>query len=523
MDVSPRRRTKSTSGGRALAFAGLGLFAMAVMAAAPGSPFQPLLTWQGQPTGPLHALARAIGLGDLHGNVLLAASVLVSLLAAASFLHLLRETFRGRVSLRAVIFLVVGAHLALLFVPLLFSRDAYSYAFYGRIAGVYGGNPYVQTPLDHSGDLLWNYVGAKWVDTPAVYGPAWSTLSAGLSKFYPRPVDHVAMYRLLAIAASLGTSVAIVWVVRRERPDRTAFALAAFGANPVVLFHAAASGHNDLLVALAIVCALGLVARGHERVAVAVLALGALVKVVALPPLVLLLVWTIARQPEERRRATLISYGGVVLTIGLAFAVPYLQLRDPTLGLLELAGHEGWLAPSASFERIVNLVSFETVGGVVRLGFAAVLIGMFVALGREVWRRASSIEPHELAASWAWSLLLLTLLGPVLLPWYVVWTLPLAWALPRTGRTTLLAVGALLGVTLWSAEPLRFPGGFTVNTIVAQWIVVPLFVGLLTWSLRDLRSRLVVGSPLEDELGPSAPGAVTDAAGHEQAIAAAAG
>jgi alpha-1,6-mannosyltransferase len=313
-----------------------------------------------------------------------------------------------------------------------------------------------------------------------------------------------------------------LWVVRRERPDRTAFALAAFGANPVVLFHAAASGHNDLLVALCIVAALGLVARRHDRLAIAVLTLGALVKAVAVLPLILLLVWAIARQPEERRRATIISYAGVVVTIGLAFAVPYLNLHDPTLGMIELAGHEGWLAPSSAFERIVNLVSFDTVGGVVRLGFAGLLVGMFVALAREVWRRAASIEPHELAASWAWSLLLLTLLGPVLLPWYVVWTLPLAWALPRTGRTTLLAVGALLGVTLWSAEPLRFPGGFTVNTIVAQWIVVPAFVAMLVWSLRDLRSRLVIGSPLEDESGlPLRP--LADAASDEQAIAAAAG
>ncbi|HEX6845025.1 MAG TPA: hypothetical protein VF235_07925 [Actinomycetota bacterium] len=520
MDVPLRSRTVSTSGGRALAFAAFGLFAMAIMAAAPGSPFQPLLTWQGQPTGPLTALARVLGLDDLHGNALLVTSVAVSALAAVSFLHLLREAFRGRVSLRAVVILVVGAHVALLLLPLLFSRDAYSYAFYGRIAGVYGGNPYVQTPLDHSGDLLWNYVGAKWVDTPAVYGPAWSTLSAGLSKFYPRPVDHVEAYRLLAIAASLATSAAIVWVVRRERPDRAAFALAAFGANPVVLFHAAGSGHNDLLVALAIVSAIGLVARRHERAAVAVLAVGALVKAVALLPLVLLIVWAIARRPEDQRRATLVSYGGLAATIALAFAVPYLQLHDPTLGMLELASHEGWLAPSASIERIVNLVSFETVGGLVRIGFAALLVGLFVALCRDVWRRAASIEPRELATSWAWALLLLTLLGPVLLPWYVVWTLPLVWALPRTGRTALVTVGALLGVTLWSAEPLRFPGGFTVNVIVAQWVVVPLFVGLLVRSVRDLRARLAIGMSLGDE-GPPVLAAAT--APEREPVAGAAG
>lgn len=504
-----------------MAFAGAGLFAMAVLAATPGSPYQPLLTSHGRPTGPLTALARAIGIADLRGNALLAVSVLVSVLAAVSFLHLLREAFRGRVSLRAVVILVIAAHVALLFLPLLFSRDAYSYAFYGRIAGVYGGNPYVQTPLDHSGDLLWNYVGAKWVDTPAVYGPAWSSLSAGLSKFYPRPVDHVDAYRILAIATSLATCAAIVWVVRRERPGRAAFALAAFGANPVVLFHAVASGHNDLLVALTIISALGLVARRHERAAVAVLAVGALVKAVAVLPLVLLIVWAVARRPEAERRATLVSLGGIAAVIGAAFAVPYLQLQDPTLGMVELASHEGWLAPSSGLERIVDLVSFETLGGLVRLGFAVVFIGLYVTMCREVWRRAGSVTLHELGATWAWSLLLMTLLGPVLLPWYVVWSLPLVWSLPRPARTTLVAIAALLGVTLWSAEPLRFPGAFTVNTIVAQWLVVPLFVGLLVWSVRDLRARLVLGSAFDDETPPA--GALPEPANREQQVAAATG
>ena len=43
------------------------------------------------------------------------------------------------------------------------------------------------------------------------------------------------------------------------RPARAAFAVAAFGLNPVVLFQSVASGHNDLLVALAVAGAFALV------------------------------------------------------------------------------------------------------------------------------------------------------------------------------------------------------------------------------------------------------------------------
>lgn len=521
MDVPDRLRSFSVPGHRAIAIAGAGLLAMAVMAAAPGSPYQPILTWRAQSTGPLRDVAVALGLANLHGNLLFVLAVVLSVVAAGGFLLLLREAFRGGVSVRAVAGLVVAAHLLLLFVPLLFSRDVYSYAFYGRIAGIYHGNPYVQTPLDHSGDLLWNYVGPKWVDTPAVYGPAWTTLSAALSKFLPRAMAHVALYRVIAIAASLGTCGAIVWVVRREWPERTAFALAAFGANPVILFHSVGSGHNDLLVALSIVVGLGLVARGHLRGAVVVLTLGALVKAVVLLPLILMIVWAVGRRPATERRRLLTSYLGTSATIGLAFAIPYLQWKDPTLGMIGLAGHEGWLSPSMAFERIVDFVSFETLGRLVRLGFAVALVGAFALVVREVWRRAETLSIRGLAASWAVSLLLLTLLGPVLLPWYVAWTLPLAWVLPRPARTTALAVAAMLGTTLWSAEAMRFPGGFQVNTVVTEWLVVPVIVALLIWTLRDLRSRVETGLALEDDAAPATAAALLQGAQQGERVAAA--
>jgi hypothetical protein len=491
----------------AVALSALTLFAMAVVAAGRGSPYQPLLTPNGRSRGWLRDLAVGVGLERLTGNPLLAVAVVASVAAVAAFLLLLRATWRGRVPLAAVALVVVAAHVLLLFLPLLFSRDVYSYAYYGRIAAVYDGNPYVETPLDHPEDLLWRYVGPKWVDTPAVYGPAWTALSAGLAEVLPRPVDHVLAYRWLAVGASLATCAAIVLVARRLRPDRTAFALAAFGANPVVLFHSVASGHNDLLVALAVVGALGFVVWRHPLAAVVVLALGTLVKATAALPLLLLLVWVVASRPAEGRRRALLVHGGAAVLIALAFAVPYLQLRDPSLGMVQLSTHEGWLAPSAVFGRVLDWLSFGTLGWVVRLVFGLVLLAAVAALAREVWRRStagSPLDPFELGAAWGWVLVLLALLGPVLLPWYVVWALPIAWLLPRIPRTTLLVTGALLAVTLWSAEPLRFPGAFDLNLFVGRWIVTPILLVLALGVLRDLRRRLDLGLRLGDDVVPGA-------------------
>jgi hypothetical protein len=77
--------------------------------------------------------------------------------------------------------------------------------------------------------------------------------------------------------------------------------------------------------------------------------------------------------------------------------------------------------------------------------------------------------------------------------------------LPKAPRTALLAVSSLLGVTLWSAEALRYPGAFTLNVVIGDWIVVPIIVWLLIVLLRDLRSRIDRGLLFEDDLALEEP------------------
>jgi hypothetical protein len=168
--------------------------------------------------------------------------------------------------------------------------------------------------------------------------------------------------------------------------------------------------------------------------------------------------------------------------------------------MFELASHEGWLAPSAVFGRLLDLLSFGTLGWVVRLVFGVLLIRAMITLGRVVARRASdeTLGVEDLVATWGWSLVLLALLGPVLLPWYVVWALPLAWILPREPRVALLTTSSLLAVTLWAAEPLRFPGAFDLNLFVGQWIVTPILLVLALRALRDVRRRADLGLTFAD-------------------------
>ena len=85
--------------------------------------------------------------------------------------------------------------------------------------------------------------------------------------------------------------------------------------------------------------------------------------------------------------------------------------------------------------------------------------------------RGDAIE--ELGAAIGWSLVLLMLLGPVLLPWYVAWALPVVWLLPARPATTVLAAGAALAMAQWSTEPLRYPDAFGVNLWLGHWVVTP--------------------------------------------------
>ena len=473
----------------------------AVVAAAPSSPLQPVLAPGAAPAGPFAWLARTLGVASIHGNALVGLSVTALVLSAAAFLCFLSVSWKAGISLRAVVVMAVLANLAVLFLPLLASRDVYSYIGYGNIVSLHHANPYVQTPADFPHDAVALLVGPKWFGTPAVYGPAFTALSGLITRAVDDVSGQVAAFRALSVAASLGTIALIASSARRLRPELAVFAVAAFGLNPVVLFQSVASGHNDLLVAFSVAGALALVIRERELPAVGVLTLGALVKATGALPLLLLLVWCIARRPAGERLRAGVSRIGLAAAITAAFAVPFFQLHDPTLGMVELAGHQGWLAPSRLVARVMEALGGGALAGTARLAFGAVLLVMIVMLARHVARVARATDTvagrtDELGATWGWSLLLLMLLGPVLLPWYVTWGLPLVWLLPRVPRWILLGVSTALAVSQFTAEPERYPHAYNANILIGHYVIAPLVAAALVWLVLDGARRLRSGTAL---------------------------
>jgi alpha-1,6-mannosyltransferase len=469
---------------------------LALVASVPASPFLPELPPGVGPSGPFAWLADAIGIDSLHGNALVALGLVAAALGALAFLLLLREAWRGRIPVRTVVALAVAAHVVVLLIPVVLSRDVYSYIANGRIWSLYGANPYVSTPSAFPADPILTLVGHKWVDTPAVYGPLFTALSAVLTRWVRSIPALVTTYRVIAAAASLGTIALIATTVQRERPARAAFAVAAFGLNPVILFQSVGGGHNDLLLALGVAAAFALVLADRTMLAVLALTLATLVKASAALPLLLLIVWVVARRPAGQRLRAGLAHGGLAAAIGIAVAAPFLQTSDPSLGMVELAGHEGWLAPSRLVRRFLDFVSFDTLGVVARIGFAAALLICVVALASRVWRTPSVAE---LGAAWAWSLILLMLLGPVLLPWYVAWSLPLVWLLPRVPRAVLIGTGVALTLSQWTTEPTVYPGAYDANVLIGHYVLTPLVLVGTVWLLLDLRRRIREALPLGAE------------------------
>jgi hypothetical protein len=470
---------------------------VALVAATPGSPFSPVLP--SPPSGPFRWAAGLVGLDSLRGTPLAAVGIGAAALAALAFLLVLRECWRGAVAPGAVVALAIAYHVALLFLPLVFSRDVYSYAYYGRIAASYHANPYVATPIEFPADPLAAFVGPKWVATPAVYGPLWTQASALVARATPDVAGTLAIFRFVAIGASLATLFVVVRLVREAWPEREAFAAALVGVNPVVLFQSAASGHNDLLVALSIAVALSLVYSGRERLATASLALGALVKVIAAIPLLLLWIAVAARRERGERVRGLVPHVAIAAGLVVLAAAPFMNADDPTLGLVELASHEGWLAPSRLFRRVFDAVGGEALGIVPRVAFALMLVAAIALVVRSLARRQPEVPPPLIGASWGWGLLCLMLLGPLLLPWYVTWVLPLGWLLPRVPRTVMIGTATALTVSQWTSEPAAFESVYDANVVFGHYVLTPVAIGLLVWLLLDLWRRARSGAPLQDE------------------------
>jgi hypothetical protein len=363
--------------------------------------------------GPFHRLD--FGLLPPRGALLLVAMLV-------AYLVVLACSRAGAIPARLGIAAVLAAHLIFLLAPPLFSADVFGYFDYARLALLHGLDPYVHGAADAARDPAFPFV--RWRDIPTPYGPLFTLLSAPLA-WLGVPA---ALWACKALAASLSLGCcALVWRVAQRRNLDPARALLFVGLNPLLLAYGVGGAHNDFLL---LALALGAVLFALEERAVPAGALGLLAVGVKAPAGVLLPFLLLATRSPRRALGGALAGGAALLV--LAFAV----FGREALGFVgQIREQQQFVATESVPNRVATLLGFDALPAGLRLLFGLAFAGSVAALLWATWRgRIDWLT----AAGWATLALLLSTAW--LVPWYVVWVLPLAAVArdPRLRGATLL-------------------------------------------------------------------------------------
>ncbi|HEY8475409.1 MAG TPA: glycosyltransferase 87 family protein [Chloroflexota bacterium] len=415
--------------------------------------------------------------------------LLVVTLAAVLYLFAIVATgaWRGPRQQAMVPRLAVGY--ALLFQLILASApgtlttDLYSYAFYGQAVAM-GRNPYTAVPADFPDDPLLNLIDPMWRQTPAIYGPVWLLLSAGIALASPLDIGgQVLLYRLLANGVHLVTLLLLWHLLHRWGVKRPLQAWTLYAWNPLVLIEASLNNHNDVVMVALMVGALLAVTYGRWGNAVLALALASLVKFTAglLLPLLLL--------RQHRRRAIRLGLAAAALMV--AAFLPWWNGNGPLFPFRQWIEHPFvWhyaptpvaLALSATLQWSgypgieADQIAYDVVVGVARLAFLAFAVSV-VLRGRRLSLPQAGIQLF---------VAYLLLAQPWVMPWYFLWVLPLASIAGWDDASARFAVALSLSAAV----------GMYVDHFAADWrlpaYIISLAPALVLLASRSLRGP---GSP----------------------------
>jgi alpha-1,6-mannosyltransferase len=327
--------------------------------------------------------------------------------------------------------LVVVTLLAVLQAPTT-SRDVYHYVTLGRIAGVYGLDPYVAVypivPVDP-------FLPFVWYGGTSNYGPL-AILVFVIAGWLS--VVHPALGIVFLKLVSAGAHLACSWFVWRlaaalEQPPARALFLVGF--NPLMLHELVGNGHNDGLAVMLALASLWLLHRERWRASAVVAWLPMLIKLSFMATSGATAVLLAVRRRFDALAIMIASFVAIAIVLYIALAPDLrqlLQITDPTAAgrknslfyFIELGLMRADLATPAT-----ALVIITHVAQVAMLGFAAIA----------VWRCTKIRSLEDLVAELAALLLALLLFGPRIWPWYLAWMLPFA-VLSRSDRVRTVAL-----------------------------------------------------------------------------------
>lgn len=378
-----------------------------------------------------------------------------------------------------------------------FSGDVYSYIMYGRVAAVHGSNPMLVTPDQFPDDPFLSHMTMNYRDTVSVYGPIWVLLSVGATRLAEAVggdlTTYVVLYRLVCLAGYAGSVVAVWALASRWRPNQVVSATLTYALCPLTVVELSAI-HNDFVMMGLIGAGFVLADRRRVGLAVGAITAAALVKWIAVVPMVFVVVAALSAAPDARRRWGVAGRAllACVLVTFVAFAPfsapvrsslsPFSQPLSPTNSLVEF----GQILIPRLLQVVginVTLAELSATGtalaGVTTIG--ALLVGTVY-----VWKCRAA--PTAAATSTAGALLAITLVAPRFWPWYALWSLMLAPFCPTPLRRAIyvLSATALLVYVLYPVSGDLSP----LCAVRALVVILPVVATLLMGSFLATRHPL---------------------------------
>jgi hypothetical protein len=393
-----------------------------------------------------------------------------------------------------VVWAVIALGLLLSFFPVLFEGDVYAYIAYGRLYGVYAVNPYALShPFTVSGDRILAQCLAFYGNPPPgdAYGPLWTLLAGAVA----RAGSHLSLFLQVWLFRAIGvlsigvTTLGVVRILKSAQVHDVSARAGSFAFHPLVLYEAAAAGHNDLLMLAPLVWCFAVI---DVYPFLAGLLVGAsiaikYIAIIALP----FCVMSIARR------------SGVVPALAtclIAIAIPVITFFPFWVGpstlqplIYQLSGYRpspAWLV--AVFFYVIGKSSTLALGHipiVAVIAFALVLAAVGVLAVSAVrygqTRRLDEIFRSTAAVLWA---------SASIHPWYALWLTP-ALAGPRSWSVYTWWFGVLIFLQ-YTQDVVRHPESaaadrwllailvcmtlivYIVPVVAARWSLQPRFRGV---------------------------------------------
>jgi alpha-1,6-mannosyltransferase len=410
-----------------------------------------------------------------HGRML-ATLVLYAgfLLVVWAWVRLGRHVLAGRVGSRPVLVAAVCWIAPMLVSPPVFSRDAYLYIAYGTLP-LHGFDPFAVGPGNLDVDPVVDNVDSFWQHTPAPYGPLFILLAKGVISITGTNMIAGVLLMRLGLVVGVGLLLWALPILVRHLGGRLPVTLWLAIAGPMMVVHLIGGPHNDLLMVGFLAAGTAMMLERRHVLGIVLVTVAVAVKAtaaVALP----FLVWVWAGHLDSTRWRNVARAGAC--SAGIFVAVFAAATLASGVGL-------GWITALDAPSAIINWLSLSTGAGQFVHSVLSLVVDapemVFVTIFRiaggilalvvlaKLWWRSRDGGPDAVKRA-AIALLVVAVLSPATLPWYLTWGFVLAAALPWKRRQ--LAVQVTLAVFLVLTYT---PAG---DDLLDSWLFMSLAAGV---------------------------------------------